>query len=102
MRNKELRVIETFFPIEDYEILNWENYQPSCVNGSLNIEKYRITIEKIDEPKQIIKDRLRLLLRKCKNFHHYEAFQKKAKKLNIKINMNEYGIEKKKGSLDCE
>jgi hypothetical protein len=49
---------ETFMPICAYELgsLRWDN--PSSFNGMTRVRKYRVRIEAIEEPDEVIIDRL--------------------------------------------
>jgi len=55
--------------------------EPSSTNGNIQVEKYKITIEKLEEPKETIFERLELLWVTDDNFHNYEPLERKAKEL---------------------
>lgn len=44
--------------------------QPSCFNGVVDIERYQIRVEKIDEPDEVIEARLKRLWRTTERNHH--------------------------------
>lgn len=66
--------------------------EPHCFNGVVDIRMYRITIEVIDEPLEVITDRLEKLHLECDNWHHWSALDEQAKKYN-------YTFKGKRGSL---
>jgi hypothetical protein len=45
---------ETFRKIGSYEQSNLQSKDACCVNGIVNIRKYKVTIEPIEEPKEIL------------------------------------------------
>jgi hypothetical protein len=59
--------------------------KPSSFNGLVEVEKYRIIVEKIDEPKEIICERLEKLWITENNFHHYDPLSKKAEELGYQF-----------------
>lgn len=54
---------------------------PSCANGDVRIEKYRITIEKVEEPKEVYQERLvRLWRENERNWYHSDPMRYAAMK----------------------
>lgn len=86
------REIERFGRLSDYSLLELErhNKEPSCFNGIIEIERYRITVEKIEEPKEVLGARLQSLWEKCDNWHHHDALKATAKWLGIEL-MGDFG-----------
>lgn len=80
-----MKKFETFREIDDFAIINLTHKKPSCFNGIVRVIKYRITIEKIDEPIEIIKDRIQDLWDNCDNMHHRTPLTKTAKKYGLKL-----------------
>lgn len=70
------KVLETFFKPSFWR---HEEGNPSVFNGIVNIVKYRITVEIIEEPTEIIHARLEDLWRKSDNYHHHGPLQEAAK-----------------------
>jgi hypothetical protein len=62
--------------IETYREPRWEldrlaSSEPSAFNGIVQIRRYRVTAELIDEPIEVLRDRLRILWRESEpNTHH--------------------------------
>lgn len=80
-----MKIIETFRKLTGYYINQLEKPEPSCFNGDVNVERYRVTIEKIVESKDIYKERLQKLWEECDNHHHWTPLQGKAKKLGVEL-----------------
>ena len=57
-----------------------EQIEPSCFNGGVRVEKYKITIEIVEEPIGVICERLEKLWVESKNFHDYDPLMEVAKK----------------------
>jgi hypothetical protein len=55
--------------------------KPSSFNSFVRVEKYKITIEKLKEPKKIICQRLEKLWIEESNHHQYKPLQEMAIKL---------------------
>ena len=77
---------ETFRGIGDYDIRNLTQVQPSCFNGMVNFRKVKITIEQVEEPIEVLSERLQELWDKSDNYHDYEPLVQAAKTLGYKFN----------------
>lgn len=64
---------------------------PSCFNSVVSIRRYRITVEEIPEPDEVLRDRLRKLWRECDNHHHWSPLQAAANELNITLAHADFG-----------
>jgi hypothetical protein len=69
---------------------------PSCFNGEVSIRRFRITVELIDEPKEVLAERLRGLWRGTKNHHNSGPLQREAEALGIELNHAEFGADVKR------
>jgi len=69
-----METIETFREITGYWLNELKKEDPSCFNSIVEVEKYRVTIEKIEEPKEVYQKRLQKLWDECTN-HHAEPRQ---------------------------
>jgi hypothetical protein len=69
-----------FITFQEPHDIRIEN-EPSSFNGFVRVEKYKVTIEKLDEPKQVICERLEKLWIEEKNYHHWTPLENKAKEL---------------------
>lgn len=79
-------VIETFRDMRgSYYLGNMIEKEPSCFNSNVSVRKYRITIELIDEPVEVIQERLKQLWEKCDNIHHWAPLQYMGKKYEIEL-----------------
>lgn len=62
--------VETYRDVRGY----WLNdiallSKPSCFNGMVNVRRFKVTVELIDEPKEVIAERLEALWRSSDNCH---------------------------------
>jgi len=66
---------ETFRDIGPYELGNLQQKKPSCFNGVVCVRKYRVTVELVDEPVEVLRERVQALWDSCNNHHHWEPLQ---------------------------
>jgi hypothetical protein len=72
--------IETFRDVRGYHLNNLVNSEPSCFNGFVEVVKYRVSVEVVEEPVEVIHARLEKLWRESANWHHHEPLTEAAKK----------------------
>jgi hypothetical protein len=72
--------IITFRNMDDYSLGNLKQQEPSCFNSIIRVIKYKITIEEIQEPKELICERLEKLYVECDDWRNREALDSVAKK----------------------
>ena len=77
--------IETFRDIRGWFLDNLIQKEPSCFNSILSIKKYRVTVEEIEEPKEVLIERLQKLWDECQNHHHWSVLKTAAKELGITL-----------------
>lgn len=94
LKKKGIKTFETFREVSDYTLtdLTWEF--PSCFNGNVSVKKFKITIEEIEEPKEIIAERLQKLWDECSNWYYWDPLKYAAKKI-------EYELKNQPGSKKC-
>lgn len=78
-------VIETFGKPSDYQIRSLTRAEPYVHNGEVNVDRYRVTIEKIEEPAEVIKGRLEALLQQKHHIDTPKAIRAKAQSLGITL-----------------
>lgn len=78
-------IVETFNNIEGYWLNNLIKKEPTCFNGQVNIQKYRITVERIVESTDVYSERLNKLWAECDNYHHWTPLQDKAKEFGVAL-----------------
>ena len=76
---------DTFRKIGSYEQDNMKSKEPSCFNGLVNIRKYKVTIELIEESNDILAERLQKLWDECDNFHHWTPLKNAAKQIGYEL-----------------
>lgn len=90
------RVIETTYDNLDSELTKAaERVKPSIGNFEVFLRRYRITVELIDEPNDVIQERLRTLWRNTRNHHEREKLATVARKLSFKLDPDEFGADVK-------
>jgi hypothetical protein len=58
---------------------------PFCFNDEVGFERYRVTIEKIEEDADTLFSRLVELWETCDNFHHWGPLRKAAEQIGRKF-----------------
>lgn len=76
-------VIETFMPF--YRSNDYIQDEPSCFNGMVRVNRYRITVEKISEPHKVLCDRLQMLWEQSLNMNSYDDLKAEAKRLKYDL-----------------
>lgn len=77
--------IETFRNPKGYMLNQLIKKEPTCFNGCVDVEKYEITAVKIEEPKEVYRERLQKLWEECDNHHHWAPLKEKAKELGVEL-----------------
>ena len=85
---KEPIVFETFREISLYEVRNLTKNEPTSINGRVNVRKYKVTIELIDEPNKVIAERIQKLWDECNNHHHWQPLIGMAKSIGYELKGN--------------
>lgn len=80
-----LKEFETFRKISDYAIANLTEKHPSCFNGKVSIKRYRVIIEEVKEPKEVLAERLQKLWDECSNIHHRQPLLHEAAKIGYTL-----------------
>lgn len=62
-----------------------------CFNGIVAVRKYRVTIEEVEEPVEVVAERLRKLWRESDNHHHTHPLLSAAKKIGVELDFREHG-----------
>jgi hypothetical protein len=98
------RVVETFQKPHATDMR--EQTEPSCFNGFVRIRRYRITVELIEEPIEVLRERLLKLWRESeRNTHHTYSMREAAKELGMdpeELKHSEHGIDYKDADKDAE
>lgn len=68
---------------------NWR--EPYVFNGIVGIRKWKVTAELIEEPKEVLIERLQKLWRECTNLHHMQPLRAEAAKLGIELKSEDRG-----------
>jgi hypothetical protein len=79
------KVFETFQDIGAWQIYHLTRAEPWCFNSGVGIRKYRVTVEEIPEPVEVLAGRLRALRATCKNHHDWGCLQSEATRLGVTL-----------------
>lgn len=90
-----MKTFETFREIDALDI--HPQMEPSCFNGRVRVQRYRITVELIDEPAEIIGARIRKLWEECDNHHHHAPLMSAAKRHGVTLDGKDFGSKRKDG-----
>lgn len=82
-------VIETFSRLGAYEVGRLRQDTPFCWNGIVGVERYRITVEKIEEQPEIIHERIKKLWRESRNHHDRTPLLRAAAKFGCELSRAE-------------
>lgn len=90
-------VLETFRDLDLRDLTyTYGLDEPSSWNGYVRVHRYRITVELIDEPKEVLIARLEKLWVECDNTHHYGPLEAAARALGHVLTNNTFGSKRKK------
>ena len=87
--------ISTFREVNCFTLNNLKQEEPSCFNSIVRVIKYKITIEELKEPKEIICERLEKLFVECDNWHDREALERVARKYKYEFK-GDFGSKRRK------
>lgn len=87
--------IETFHDVGQYDLSRMSQDEPSCWNGIVRVRRYRVTAELIDEPVEIIHERLLKLWHDCDNWHQWDPLRGVAKEYGLELDIADVGKNKK-------
>ena len=82
---RDMRSFETFKEFGSYEVGNMTVENPTCFNGMVRVKKYKVTIEEIAEPIEVIHKRLKQMWCNIDNHHHIEPLRREAKKYGLSL-----------------
>jgi hypothetical protein len=85
------KMIETYYPVGRREFRNWMDSTPNAMNGGVRFKKYKITIEEIEEPLEVLQERLEKLWVENDNSHNWAPLQAAAASIG-------YGFKGERGS----
>ena len=76
---------ETFREIDGHAKHQLIQDSPSCFNGMVRVRKYKVTVELIDEPIEVIHARIQKMWDECDNHHNREPLKVEAKKYDLEL-----------------
>lgn len=93
--SKQAFSFETFRKIGVWDASQWSQPYPGCWNGAVNFRKYRVTVEEIIEPKEVLIERLVKLWQECDNIHNAGPLQAAAKEIGLNLDAITRGSKRK-------
>ncbi|URC15244.1 hypothetical protein GD1_120 [Paraglaciecola Antarctic GD virus 1] len=85
MKNAFVGSFETFREVGDYAKSNLIQDEPDCFNGKVSVVKYKITVEVVQEPMEVLLERVYDLLKSTTNHHHRSPIETLAKEYQSKL-----------------
>ena len=89
-------VCETYRPLGLSDLMpfdypNWR--EPGTHQGGAHVTRYRVTVtvEKIEESVEVIRERIIKLWRSSKNFHHYDPIKREAARIGLELDGDDFG-----------
>ncbi len=77
--------IETFRDPRGYWLNQVKKAEPSCFNGMVEVRKYRVTVELVDEPEEVIRERIQKLWDECENHHHWQPLKASGRRYGLEL-----------------
>lgn len=87
---------ETFSKVGAFERDRLTQTEPSCFNGIIRVRKYRVTVELVDEPAEVIAERIRALWRASDNHHHRAPLRAVGEQYGVELDAGEFGIDRRR------
>ena len=72
---------ESFQGLNSYDRSRLRQAEPSCFNGCVRVERYRWTVERIEESPEVLYARLLDMWETCDNYHHWGPLKATALRL---------------------
>lgn len=88
--------IETFRDIGQWEMRQISQSEPSCSNGIVRVHKWRVVAELIEEPVEVIAERLLKLWRESDNIHDMGPLKVAAAEIGFQLPHGEWGRDRKR------
>lgn len=82
-----IKQVEVFGLPNDYLLGQLGKKEPVVWNGDVLVKRYRITVEEIEEPLTVLKDRLETLLHKRGHVSDYASILAEAKRLGVELSL---------------
>ena len=77
--------IETFRPLMRWGLNDLTQAVPSCWNGEVRVKRWRITVEEIVDPPEVLAERILTMLREETNHRRRTALLSEASRLGIDV-----------------
>lgn len=77
--------IEVFGKPSEYILTSMGKAEPNVWNSVVNVKRYRVTVEEIEEPQEVLKERLLALLNQRGHISHRQCIRDEAKRLGIDL-----------------
>lgn len=81
----ERREFITFRPVSDYQVSDMGQNVPSSFGGMVRVRRYRVTVELVDDPIEVIRARIVDLWERCDNHHEWSAIRAEAARYGLDL-----------------
>jgi hypothetical protein len=78
-------VFETYRRPSAFSLDHFRQAVPGCANGEVSVRRWRVTVEPIEEPVEVLYARLLDLWERCDNHHHWGPLKAEARKLGCML-----------------
>ena len=78
-------VFETFKKIDGYAKSQLICDEPTCFNGKVSVRKYKVSIDLVDEPIDVIRERIKKMWDACDNTHQWRPLKDEAAKYGLTL-----------------
>lgn len=81
----EPQVLEVFGKPTEYSLNQLGSCKPSVFNDVVKVERYRVTIEKIEEPNEVLRERMIVMMAERGHIDKNSNLRAEAKRLGITL-----------------
>ena len=79
---------ETYKKIEGYAARQLIRDEPSCFNGDVCVRKYKVSVDLVDEPLDVIQSRIQKMWDECDNSHHWGQLRAEAHNYGLTLSFD--------------
>jgi hypothetical protein len=74
-------VVETFREPSYFSLSGLVQREPDAFNGAVHVRRWRVTVELIEEPREVLFERLQKLWDECDNHHLWQPLRAAAERI---------------------
>jgi hypothetical protein len=84
-RVPDLVMFETYHRPSKHVLDQLRQELPSCCSGEVSVRRWRVTVEMIEEPVEVLYARMLDLWERCDNHHHWGPLKAEAARWGFKL-----------------